>query len=101
MSGTVSASIEGVRRWISPGFHSSGRPSGTRRSFSSSSASSPITTTIRGCTMAISSRTRARQAGAESSVSCTGHFTNTVPYTASGSIPRRLKLFMSALPARP
>ena len=51
--------------------------------------------------MAISSPTRARHAGAESSVSCTGHFTNTVPYTASGSMPSRLKLFMSALPARP
>ncbi len=60
-----------------------------------------MTTTIRGWTTASSSSTRARHSGADMSVSATGHFTNTVPYTASGSMPRRLKLFISALPARP
>jgi hypothetical protein len=60
-----------------------------------------MTTTMRGCTMASSSSTRARHSGADRSVSPTGHFTNTVPYTVSGSIPSRLKLFISAPPARP
>ena len=48
-------------------------------SFSSSSASSPITTTMRGWTIANSSITRARHSGAARSVSPTGHLTNTVP----------------------
>jgi hypothetical protein len=34
-------------------------------------------------------------------VSLTGHFTQSVPYTASGSIARRLNAFISAAPARP
>src|SRR5439155_1340726 len=55
------------------------RPSGTPMSFSSSSASSPITTTMRGATIASSCITRARHSGAARSVSATGHFTNTVP----------------------
>ena len=90
-----------MRRWTLPGTGSISRPSGMPSRLSSSSASSPITTTMRGCTMAISSSTRARHSGADRSLSPTGHLTKTVPYTASGSMPRRLKLFMSALPARP
>ena len=87
--------------WISPGARLHGAASGTPSPLSSSSASSPITTTILGCTIASSSSTRALHSGAAMSVSATGHFTNTVPYTASGSMPSRLKLFISALPARP
>ena len=101
MSGTYRASHAGVSFWISPGVASTGLPSGTSSSFSSWSASSPITTTIRGCTIASSPSSRARHSGAASSVSGTGHFTHSVPYTVSGSIPSRLKLFISAEPARP
>ena len=43
------------------------------------SASSPMTTTIRGCTTASSSSTRARHSRRAMSVSGTGHLTNTVP----------------------
>jgi hypothetical protein len=60
-----------------------------------------MTTTIFGCTMAISSTRRAMHSGAASVVSATGHLTHSVPYTASGSMSRRLKDFISAVPARP
>ena len=52
---------------------------GMSRSPSSAIASSPMATTILGCTIASSSRTRARHSGAASSVSATGHFTTKVP----------------------
>ena len=66
-----------------------------------SSASSPMTTTILGATMASSSSTRAMHAGSASDASPTGHFTHSVPYTASGSMPSRFSDFISAVPARP
>ena len=66
-----------------------------------SRASSPITTTIRGCTIAISSATLAMQASDAWVGSVSGHFTQSVPKTTIGSIASRLKLFISALPARP
>ena len=77
------------------------RASGSARSFSVASARSPITTMMRGCTTAISSARRATHSSAARSGSLTGHFTHSVPYTVSGSMPSRLKLFISALPARP
>ena len=58
-------------------------------------------TTIRGCTIASSSTTRAVHAGSASDVSLTGHLTQSVPYTAKGSIASRLSDFISAVPARP
>ncbi len=39
----------------------------------------PMTTTIFGCTIAISSISRARHSGAESEVSATGHLMQIVP----------------------
>ncbi len=79
MSGTYSASIEGVRRWMSPGISRISRASGSCRSLSTSSASVPMTTTILGCTIAISSTSRATHSGAASEGSATGHFTHSVP----------------------
>ena len=101
MLGTYSASTVGVSRWTSPSRGASGRASGICSSFSVASASAPIATTIRGCTIAISSTTRAMHSGSASAESASGHFTHSVPYTASGSIARRLSDFISALPARP
>ncbi len=101
MLGTTSASQAGVKGCTSPWRASSVRASGTSRSLSADRASSPITTTMRGCTMASSSTTRARQAGSAITGSATGHFASRVPYTASGSMPRRLKDFISAVPLRP
>ena len=60
-----------------------------------------MTTTMRGCTIAISSATRATQASEAWAGSVSGHLTQSVPKTTIGSIARRLKLFISALPARP
>ena len=78
MFGTTSASIDGVSDCTSPGRLE--RPaSGRSRSLSTPSASSPITTTMRGWTIAISSTTRAMQAGSASEGSATGHFTHSVP----------------------
>ncbi len=65
------------------------------------SASAPITTMIFGATIAISSTTRATQAKSANEASLRGHFTHSVPYTASGSIDSRLSDFISAPPARP
>ena len=79
MSGTTSASIDGVSVCTSPGRSSTVRASGSASSLSVASASSPITTTILGCTIAISSTRRARHSGAASEVSATGHFTHSVP----------------------
>ena len=101
MSGTYSASMDGVSCWISPGRASTSRPSGTSRSLSTPSAASPITTTILGSMIASSSMSRPMHAGSASAGSDTGHFTHSVPYTASGSIPRRLSDFINAPPARP
>ena len=101
MLGTYSASIVGVSCWISPSAGASARASGISSSLSAASASGPITTTIFGCTIAISSMTREMQAKSASEASLSGHFTHSVPYTARGSIERRLSDFMIALPARP
>ena len=101
MSGTYSASIVGVSCWISPRRASIVRASGISSSLSVLSASGPMTTMILGCTIAISSSTRATHAGSASEESLNGHFTHNVPYTASGSICRRLSDFISAPPARP
>ena len=101
MSGTYSASIVGVSCCIWPASASSGRASGISISLSATSASGPITTTIFGCTIAISSTTRAMQAKSASEASLSGHFTHSVPYTASGSICSRFSDFMIAPPARP
>ena len=79
MSGTYRASIEGVSRWISPGSSSTSRASGSCRSLRMSSASVPMTTTILGWTIAISSISRAMHSGAASEGSATGHFTHRVP----------------------
>ena len=79
MSGTYSASQDGESFWITPGVASTSAASGTPRAFSSASASAAITTTIRGCTIASSSSTHARQSGADRSVFSTGHLTKTVP----------------------
>ena len=48
-------------------------------SLSAASASRPITTTIFGCTIAISSTTRETQAKSASEASLSGHFTHSVP----------------------
>ncbi len=101
MLGTYSASIVGVSCWISPTVSCSGRASGMSISPSAASASAPITTTIFGCTIAISSTTRETHAKSASEASLSGHFTHSVPYTASGSIDSRLSDFISAPPARP
>ena len=60
-----------------------------------------MTTTIRGCTIAISSATGAMQSSEARSGSVRGHLTQSVPKTTIGSIASRLKLFIRALPARP
>ena len=60
-----------------------------------------MTTTIRGCTIAISSATRSTHSSDAASGSVSGHLTQSVPKTTIGSIESRLKLFISALPARP
>ena len=60
-----------------------------------------MTTTMRGCTMLISSTIRSTQESEAASASVRGHFTQRVPKTTIGSIESRLKLFIRALPARP
>ena len=79
MFGMYSASIDGVSDCSSPGSSRTSRASGSASSLSVSSASGPITTTIRGCTIAISSTSRAMHSGAASEVSATGHLTHSVP----------------------
>ena len=69
MFGVYSASIDGVSVWTSPGVASTSRASGSSSSLSTSSASGPMTTTIFGCTIAISSTSRATHSGAASAVS--------------------------------
>ena len=51
--------------------------------------------------MLISSTIRSMHESDAASASVSGHFTQSVPKTTIGSIERRLKLFISALPARP
>ena len=60
-----------------------------------------MTTTILGETIASSSVSRATQLGSARDGSSTGHFTHSVPYTASGSMFKRFSDFISAFPVRP
>ena len=101
MLGTYSASIVGVSRCSSPSLGSSSRASGMSISLSAIRASAPMTTTILGCTIPTSATTRATHAGSASEGSESGHFTQSVPYTARGSIARRLSDFINAPPALP
>jgi len=69
----------GVKAWISPSRGSIGRASETPIPLTVSSAGSPITTRIRGETIASSSSSRETHSSAASAGSAVGHLTQRVP----------------------
>ena len=97
MSGATSASIVGVKRCSSPCVSSSACESGNAISFTNASASSPITTTRRGCTMRSSRRSQARDV----SMSAPANLTQFVPKTSLASTCSRSSDRFSACPERP